>query len=315
MKTRWRLVRSGHLPGAMNMAIDEAILRSVANGDAPPTLRFYGWDPPAVSVGYFQNASKEVDRAACESVGVDVVRRPTGGRAVLHDVEVTYSLVAPEENPVIPKGITESYRAISEGMVHGFVQIGLDAKMVSLRKRRLSQSGRSEPSEAEGDENSADAHQSSRYQVTIDAPDRQNASAACFDAPSWYEVTVDGKKIVGSAQMRRMGVLLQHGSIPLELQEDKLFTCLKFQSSEARERAKEIFRTKATSIRAALGRPISFMEVCDAVVGGLQEVLGVEIAVDELTSQEKDVAKKLAEQKYAHLDWQRNEKAEEFQTA
>lgn len=315
MMTQWRLVRSGHLAGTMNMAIDEAIMRGVAKGAVPPTLRFYGWDPPAISVGYFQNVSKEVDPAACESVGVDVVRRPTGGRAVLHDVEVTYSLVVPEENQVIPKGITESYRSISEGMVHGFVQLGLDAKMVSLRKRRVPQAGGASRNGADENDPEARGNGSSRYQVTIDPPDRTSPSAACFDAPSWYEVTVEGKKIVGSAQMRRMGVLLQHGSIPLELQVDKLFTCLRFPSAEARERAKEIFRTKATSIREALGRPISFMEVCDAVVAGLQEILGVDITVGELTSEEKAEAKKLAKEKYAHLEWQRTEKAEEIQTA
>src|SRR5690606_36362580 len=106
-RPKWRLIRSGHLTEAMNMAVDEAILRAVARG-AAPTLRFYGWDPPAISVGYFQNAEREVDTAACKSVGVDVVRRPTGGRAVLHDVEVTYSLIMPEQNDVVSKGITES---------------------------------------------------------------------------------------------------------------------------------------------------------------------------------------------------------------
>lgn len=294
----WRLIRSGHMAAAVNMAIDEAILRSVADGKVPPTLRFYGWDPPAISVGYFQNVNKEVDTAACKSVGVDVVRRPTGGRAVLHDVEVTYSLVVPEENPIIPKGITESYRAISEGMVHGFVGLGLDAKMVSLRNR---QNGESPP-------------MSSRYQVTIDAPQRSN-SAACFDAPSWYEVTVDGKKVVGSAQVRRDGVLLQHGSIPLELQADKLFTCLRFPTPDVRERAKAIFCAKATSIRSALGRPISFMEVSDAVISGLQEVLGVTITPGELTPEEEETARRLAKEKYARLDWPQTSKTQEIQTA
>jgi len=305
VEKRWRLVHSGHLQGALNMAIDEAIMRVVAKGAAPPTLRFYGWDPPAISVGYFQNVAREVDRAACESVGVDLVRRPTGGRAVLHDVEVTYSLVVPEENPVIPAGITESYRAISEGMVQGFVRLGLDAKMVSLRRQRAAGSG------GAGD----GAPLSSRYQVTIDAAEAKGHSAACFDAPSWYEVTVDGKKIVGSAQVRRLGVLLQHGSIPLELDVEKLFACLRFPDETSRSRAKELFRMKATSIRSALGRPISFMEVADAVVWGLQAALGVEFVPGELTEEERELAAKLAKEKYELLDWPDKLKAEEFQTA
>ena len=358
------------------MAIDEAIMHAVAAGSVPPTLRFYGWDPPALSVGYFQNVAREVDRAACESIGVDVVRRPTGGRAVLHDVEVTYSLVVPEENPVIPKGITESYRAISEGMVHGLLRLGLDARMVSLRRRRESagiaagadgaggpaapggtgdaggdaagvpageaawdatgdavedaagdaavevpgdapdETGPEAPGGGDGGQRDGVAGAlSRRYQVTIEAPDRRASSAACFDAPSWYEVTAGGKKVVGSAQVRRHGVLLQHGSIPLELDADKLFACLRFPSEEARRRARDLLLAKATSIRAALGRPISFMEVSEAIVAGLGEVLGVEIEPGELTEAERGRAERLAKEKYGTLDWPEKMRAEEFQTA
>lgn len=290
------------------MAIDEAILHSVSKKLVPPTLRFYGWDPPSISIGYFQNVTKEVDPAACESVGVDIVRRPTGGRAVLHDVEVTYSLVIPEENPIIPKGITESYRSISEGMVHGLIQLGLDAKMVSLRNKRNSSSNNTAT-------NTATMPRPGRFEVSWDGQEGGKNSAACFDAPSWYEVTVDGKKVVGSAQVRRMGVLLQHGSIPLELEADKLFTCLRFSSARVRERAKELFCAKATSIRSALGRPISFMEVSDALVAGIQEVLGVHIEVGELTPEEEELASKLAVEKYAHLEWPEKRKGKEIQPA
>lgn len=251
------------------MAIDEAILWSVSQG-GPPTLRFYGWEPPAISIGYFQKVDKELDLAACRSVGVDVVRRPTGGRAVLHDVEVTYSIAISENNTLIPKGITESYRAISEGMVLGLSKLGLNAKMVSLSQK-----------------NSDQRHRSQRYDLVVEMPDRRSSSVVCFDAPSWYEVTVDGKKVIGSAQMRRSGVLLQHGSIPLELDADKLFACLKLPSNEVRERLKQSFLEKATSIRAALGRPVSFMETCDAIKKGLSETLGIEFVEGELTDAER----------------------------
>lgn len=278
----------------MNMAIDEAILRSTAKG-GPPTLRFYGWEPPAISVGYFQDVQHHIDAAACKSLGIDVVRRPTGGRAVLHDVEVTYSLAIPEENPTVPKGITESYRAISEGMVQGLSRLGLDAKMVSLR-------GRARKS-ADAGERGAAAPRSGRYEVAVEAAKARPSSSACFDAPSWYEVTVDGRKVVGSAQVRRMGVLLQHGSILLELDADKLFACLRFPSAEERQQAKEAFLEKATSIRAALGRPVSFLETCDAVVAGLEEALGVRIEEGQLTAEELQDAEALAAEKYKNLEW------------
>lgn len=299
---KWRLLHSGHLTGAMNMAVDEAILLSVAKG-GPPTLRFYGWDPPAISLGAFQDAQKEIDLATCKSLGVDVVRRPTGGRAVLHDVEVTYSLILPEESDIVPKGITESYRAVSEGMVKGLGSLGLDVKVVSLRRKGESPSA------------SEEAPASKRYTITVDAPDRRTSSAACFDAPSWYEVTVDGKKIVGSAQMRRFGVLLQHGSIPLELEAEKLFACLKFPSPESRARAKAAFLDKATSIRAALGRAVSFMETSDAVVKGFAEALGVEFIEGSLTPKERQTAEELARTKYSRIDWRERVGRNGIQTA
>lgn len=287
MKT-WRLIHSGHLSGPANMAIDEAILRGVAQGGRP-TLRFYGWEPPAISVGVFQDVENEIDLVMCKSLGIDVVRRPTGGRAVLHDVEVTYSLILPEESGIIPKGITESYRAVSEGIVRGLASLGLDAKMVSLRRK-----GDKAPS--------TQAPRSGRYVITVEAPDQGSASAACFDSPSWYEVTVGGKKIVGSAQMRRMGVLLQHGSIPLELDAEKFFACLKFPSRESRKRAKAAFLARATSVREELGRDVSFIEVSEAIAQGLKEALGITFVEGELTPFELETAERLFA-KYAHLDW------------
>lgn len=338
----WRLIRSGHLSGAMNMAVDEAIMRSVAEG-GPPTLRFYGWEPPAISIGYFQDAEKQVDFAACKSVGVDVVRRPTGGRAVLHDVEVTYSLALPEENPIVPKGITESYREISEGMVRGLRRLGLDAKMVALHRRRPGDRDDGEASAgwegtAPGQEGALEAAGSTgqgigprsesvlrqesaprvgarEHEVVVEEPARSLSSAACFDAPSWYEVTVGGKKIVGSAQVRRMGVLLQHGSILLDLDAEKLFTCLRFSSDSARRRAMEKFLEKATSIWAVLDRPVSFMETSEAVLQGLAERLGVEFREGELTPAEKKMAEQLAATKYCRLDWNRSGGSEGIQTA
>lgn len=288
------------MPGPLNMAIDEAILHSVAEG-GPPTLRFYGWEPPAISIGYFQELSAELDLAACKSLGIDVVKRPTGGRAVLHDVEVTYSLVISENDPIIPRGITESYRTISEGMVLGLTKLGLEAKMVSLSQKRANQAAAATESPGDSKERSSENStiRSNRYRLmTIEVPDRRAAATVCFDAPSWYEVTVDGKKVVGSAQMRRRGVLLQHGSIPLELDAEKLFACLRVPSEAVRTRLKESFLSRATSIRAALGRPVSFMETCEAIKEGLEEALGVSIVEGELTPAERAKANELLQTKY-----------------
>lgn len=267
---RWRLLHTGHADGATNMAVDEAILTMLAAGESPPTIRFYGWEPTTVSIGYFQDMEREVDLAACAGLGLGFIRRPTGGRAVLHDVEVTYSIVVSEQEPHIPPGITESYRVLSEGILTGLRSLGVAAEMVQVAER----GGATEP-----------------------------ASPACFDAPSWYEVAVNGKKMVGSAQTRKMGVVLQHGSILLDLDIEKLFAVLRFPSAKHRERAKARFVEKATSLRGELGNPLSFMETAAAVAKGFERAMGIVLEPGSLTERECEVAEQLRLAKYATDEW------------
>jgi lipoate-protein ligase A len=133
MTTEWRLIIHGASPAYDNMAIDEAVLRHVTGWEttrrSPPTLRFYTWDPSAVSIGYFQGIEQEVDLAACEAEGVDVIRRLTGGGAVFHDRdgEITYSLTLSNDYPGIPSKVLDSYTVLCEGLVRGFAALGLNA--------------------------------------------------------------------------------------------------------------------------------------------------------------------------------------------
>lgn len=120
----WRLLKTGFADGATNMAIDEAILLAVAEGKAPPTLRFYGWEPPCLSIGYSQSMG-EVDVDRCRKAGIGLVRRPTGGRAILHADELTYSVVAPQTEPRVAGGVIESYRRLSLGLVAGLRALSL----------------------------------------------------------------------------------------------------------------------------------------------------------------------------------------------
>ena len=128
--TKWRLVKSGFKDAAMNMAIDEAVLRLNVDGKTPNTLRFYGWSPSAISIGYFQGIEEEVDLNACKEHGVDVIRRITGGGAVYHDKdgEVTYSIIAPETEPLIPGKIMESYGLICGALVKGLGELGIESE-------------------------------------------------------------------------------------------------------------------------------------------------------------------------------------------
>src|SRR3989344_7958179 len=120
---KWRIIPLSTQDAFLNMAIDEALCESVANGKASPTIRFYRWKPSAVSIGYFQSLRQEVDTERCKSAGIDVVRRRTGGGAVYHDEEITYSIIAPEH--LLPKGITESYHVICGWVIKGLENIGL----------------------------------------------------------------------------------------------------------------------------------------------------------------------------------------------
>lgn len=175
---RWRLLDTPPAPGAWNMALDEALARSVADGGGP-VLRVYRWSPPCLSLGRNQPARGRYDLAAVAARGIDVVRRPTGGRAVLHDRELTYSVAAPEALLGPPR---RAYAAINRALVAGLRHLGVAARL--------------QPATAE----------------RAPAP----SLAPCFDQPVEGEVVAGGRKLVGSAQRRLGDVILQHGSLPLE---------------------------------------------------------------------------------------------------
>jgi lipoate-protein ligase A len=260
---RWRLIRDGYHDGPTNMAIDEAIMLAHSAGHVPPTLRFYGWRPPALSLGYTQKAEREVDLEACGRAGVDVVRRPTGGRAVLHDREVTYSVVV--STALFPGSVVETYRRLSAGLVEGLRLLGLPAEVQ-------------------------------------DGPPRPALrSAACFDSPSWYELVVEGRKVVGSAQVRRLGVLLQHGSIPLRFSAARLVGLLRLPEGW-RARLQEDLAAHAAGV-CDLGRPVTFAHVIDAMVEGFRLALGLELEEGELTDAEQAEARRLRDEKYGTWEW------------
>ena len=174
----FRLLDTPPAPGAWNMAVDAALMEAVRGG-APPVLRFYRWNPPCLSLGRNQPAAGCYDLEALRAAGVEVVRRPTGGRAVLHDRELTYSVVAADGALGGPR---ESYAAINRALVAGLRRLGVQARL--------------QP----------------RTAARAPAP----SLAPCFKEPAEGEVVAGGRKLVGSAQLREDGVLLQHGSLLLE---------------------------------------------------------------------------------------------------
>ncbi|WP_144935259.1 biotin/lipoate A/B protein ligase family protein [Paenibacillus sp. 32O-W] len=274
---QWRWIRSGAEAPAMNMAVDEAILIAHSEGRTPPTLRFYGWSPASLSIGYFQRARNEVDFEELKRQGIGFVRRATGGRAVLHDRELTYSMIVAESYPGLPRRVTEAYRVLSQGLLNGFINLGLDAEMVTL----------------------ASEEEKAKYESM--------GSAACFDSPSWYELVVEGRKVAGSAQVRQKEVVLQHGSILLDLNVKQLFSLLKFRSEALKERLEQSFESKAVAInqlRRERGmNPVKLEEVEQAFVRGIAEGMDIRLEEAELTLYEKELAERLVRAKYGTDEW------------
>jgi lipoate-protein ligase A len=273
VKETWRFIDSGNGSAAFNMALDEALLNWQSKGEIPPVIRFYGWDPATLSIGYFQKAEKEIDLGAVKNLGLGFVRRPTGGRGVLHEHELTYSVIVSESHPKMPQSVTEAYRVISEGILKGFHQLGLDAYFAV-------------PKTEEEREALKSPH-----------------SAVCFDAPSWYELVVEGRKVAGSAQTRQKGVILQHGSILLDLDEDKLFSLFKYPNDRVRERMQRAFKNKAVAINDISPRRITLEEAKTAFQKGFAEGLDIHLEPYELTEAELEVVHRIAKERYESEEW------------
>ena len=235
--TTWRYLDTGPATGAENMAMDENLLAEAAKASVAPVLRFYTWAPSAVSLGRFQDESNSVNREACRKHGVDIVRRVTGGRAVLHRSELTYSIISPDDNHLFPNDVLGTYKVLAAGLLEGLTRLGVPAEMVS------------------------------RSGMFADMVKPRSKEPACFSSPSWYEILVHGKKIVGSAQRRIAGAFLQHGSILIDY--DPLL--------EAEVIPGGGMRSAVTCIRQELGRDIGLEVVKQAFLRGFSEALGVSI--------------------------------------
>jgi lipoate-protein ligase A len=264
LQKEWRFVDSGTSDGFTNMALDEAMLHAHEKGLTPPTLRVYGWTPPALSVGYFQSVAKDVDEQKCLENGIDVVRRKTGGRSVLHKDELTYSVVA-SGGCGFPRGLIGSYKAISQGLIAAYRILGLEVHL---------------------------------------APHRGNHSAAaCFNSSSFSDLTCQGRKIAGSAQFRKGDVLLQHGSLPISLDAGLFFSVLRFPSTSSREKAMSVYSQQATCITEMLGRSVCLPELKEALFQGFQEAFGIRFCIDTLSSYEVDLGSELVAEKYGNSAW------------
>lgn len=268
----WRLIIEREpRSGAANMALDQAIAMACAAGESLPTLRFYRWQPPAVSLGRHQPVA-DLDQAAVAAHGYDIVRRTTGGRAILHIDELTYSVAAATTEPRVAGGVMDAYLRLSNALVAGLQQVGVAADKAGADVRA--------------------------------GPD---VSAACFEVPSAYEITVQGRKLMGSAQSRRAKYVLQHGSLPLHGDITRLINVLVLEE-ETRARLRHQLAAHACTLATALGvaddaPDVAFDRVAQALVQGFTDTLNVSFQRGAPTAQELQAAAQLIREQYAHAAW------------
>jgi lipoyl(octanoyl) transferase len=262
----WRLLGGPPLDGATNMAIEEAVLRARIAGDAPPTVRFFGWSPPAISLGYGQPLDRGIDLGACARLGIGIVRRPTGGSAILHepsDREVTYSVVARREDFPGADDVLETYRVLATGLLAGLARLGAcRAEMAPVAR----------------------------------AARPAAAPVFCFARTGAYEIAVAGRKLGGSAQRRQGRAFLQHGAVLLDQDPERLRAV--FPGLDDAPAA-------MTTLAAELGRQVGFDEVAAALGDGLAGALGVRLAPGRLSASERAAAARLVAEKYGTDVWTR----------
>ncbi len=250
MKEQWRLLQTGLNTAFSNMAVDRAILVENSEGKVPPTVRFYGWIPPAISIGYFQSVAEEIDVNACEKLGVDYVRRMTGGGAVFHEKELTYSIVIPESHPEIPKNIMKSYGRICGAVMKGLQHLGIKSEYAPIN-----------------------------------------------------DIVTGGRKISGNAQTRKLETVLQHGTVLMDVDVDKMFSLLKVPNEKIKDKLIADVKQRVTSIKHLLGNEVSFKEVAEAMKIGFEEEFRVELIEGKLSKEELALAKKFEKECFSTTHW------------
>jgi lipoate-protein ligase A len=266
MQTSYRFVNTNIQDAALNMALDEAILLHHIRGEAPPTLRVFRWSQPSISLGRFQSIEREIESERCQQQGVALVRRPTGGRAVYHRDEFTYSIVIGKREGV-PTGIVAAYAYLAQGLMAALQELGVQAVL-------------------------SDEHVS------------KHPSAACFASSTQADLTSSGFKLIGSAQVWKDESLLQQGSLPLDDRSSEFFELLRYPSVAARAEALVLYREKTTPLHT-FAPEASWDDIALAFKNGFGSALHETFVEGELSASEWELARQLAEEKYSKLVWRK----------
>jgi len=274
-RTKWRLIKTLPSPGAWNMAVDEAILEAIGKGEVLSTLRFYAWSPACLSLGYAQPFG-DVNMDNLKVNGWDIVRRPTGGRAILHCDELTYSVIGSKHEKRLARDILSSYLVLSKAILSALHKLDIPAQAKEIK---------------------SPMPQSQKY------PEKKNQNPVCFEVPSNYEIIVSGKKLVGSAQARRKEGVLQHGSFPLYGDLSRIIQALNFINDEQCLLAQKRVLERATTAEQVLGYEIDWDSAASAFVEAFQEELNLELIQGELSESELARAESLVQEKYTNVEW------------
>ncbi|MFP4514683.1 MAG: biotin/lipoate A/B protein ligase family protein [Parcubacteria group bacterium] len=251
---KWRILKTVKESAAKQMAIDEAILIARINNLVPNTLRFFTWNPGAITVGFFQDLEQEIDLKRAQDLKVDVVRRYSGGGAVFHHDELTYSLVVAEKD--LSLNVLDSYKYLCQGVINGLKILGIEAKFQPIN-----------------------------------------------------DILVNGKKISGNAQTRKEGVILQHGTILLSVDVEKMFSILKVSNEKMKGKLIANVKEAVTSIKSELQSPSLDLRYLEKVFKqGFAQSLNVDFDEAVLSKEEKEIAQELERDKYLSKEWNYNQK-------
>ena len=280
LKQNWRFIYTGQNDPYLNMAVDEALLRSVQD-DSPPVLRLYEWNPAAISIGYFQAVNETVDLDKCIKAGVKIVRRATGGRAVLHNNELTYSFCGSSRSfPELGNSISETYKQISKALLFSLLILRVEAQWIKPAGEKI------------GKDNPLCRKEDKFYTKTF-------FNQPCFSSFSRYEIGYKGRKLVGSAQRRFGEIFLQHGSILIKKGVLELSDFLPANSLIEGVKLLE----NSTNIEEIKGRKIERDEIIRALRKGFSEFFQKVFKEDSLTMEELKTAQKLTIDKYSKNYW------------
>jgi len=250
LKEKWRMLITEDNSAYTNMAIDRAVIVTSQEKKVPPTVRFFTWSPPAISIGYFQSLEEEVDLSVCNNLGIDYVRRITGGGAVFHDKELTYSIVIPETHSQIPKNIINSYGRICGAIIKGLNYLGIESQYAPIN-----------------------------------------------------DIITNGKKISGSAQTRKEKTVLQHGTVLIDVDVDRMFSLLKVPNEKIKDKLIKDVKQRVTSINTILKKDIHFLKAAEAMKMGFEKEFNIELIEGNLTNEEIELTKEFETQLFSTKKW------------